>query len=111
MEILSTPSESEKTYAIIMNVSLLFFFIVPIVLWIIRHDDSKFIDAYGKIITNWIISSVIYTIIGGILCLVLIGFAMLWALGICSVIFAIIGAVKASKGEVWKYPFSFEVFR
>ncbi len=35
---------------------------------------------------------------------VVIGFFLLLAIGVVAIVFPIIGAMKASNGEVWKYP-------
>jgi uncharacterized Tic20 family protein len=41
-----------------------------------------------------------------VLCFVLIGFPLLFAVLILSIVFPIIGAVKAANGELWPYPLS-----
>ena len=48
----------------------------------------------------------IYDIIAGILCLVLIGIPILIALWILNTIFVIIASVKTSQGEFYRYPFT-----
>ena len=80
--------------------------VLPIVMWATNKDKSEIVDEHGKNILNWIISSVIYGIIGGILVLAVIGIFALIALGICSIVFTIIGAVKANNGEIYAYPLS-----
>ena len=76
---------------------------MPIVLWLVKKEEP-FIDQNGRIVANWLISSVIYSIIGLILAAVLVGFFILFALVICHVVFAIIGAMKAKEGVLWHYP-------
>lgn len=105
--------ESERQYAMFMHISQfagsiipLLGLVLPIVLWLNKKDKSAFIDANGKIVLNWIISFTIYAIAGAILCLLLVGFIWLIALAICNLIFIIIGAIKASNGELWPYPLS-----
>ncbi|MCF8297874.1 MAG: DUF4870 domain-containing protein [Saprospiraceae bacterium] len=78
--------------------------VMPIVMWATNKDQSDVVDAHGKNILNWIISSVIYAIIGGITFFFVVGIFILIALGICSLIFTIIGAVKANNGEIYTYP-------
>lgn len=80
--------------------------VMPIVMWTTNKDKSALVDEHGKNILNWMISSFIYGIVGGILVLVYIGILILIALGICWLIFTIIGAVKANQGQVYKYPLS-----
>ncbi|WP_126792096.1 DUF4870 domain-containing protein [Aliidiomarina haloalkalitolerans] len=84
--------------------------IVPIVLWLVKKEEP-FIDQNGRIVANWLISSVIYSIVGLILAAVLVGFFILLALVICHVVFAIIGAMKAKEGVLWHYPLSIKFFK
>jgi len=85
--------------------------IVPIVLWQVRKDDSEIIDKHGRIVLNWIITEFILGIVFVLLCFVLIGIPLLLALMVVGIIFPIVGAVKASRGEVWPYPFSIGFFK
>lgn len=78
--------------------------ILPIVLWQIKKDEMPDIDAHGKNVANWIISLLIYLFVSGLLCFVFIGFLLLPVLVILSILFPILGGLKANNGEVWKYP-------
>jgi len=42
--------------------------------------------------------------------LILVGFILIWVLGLLALIFPIIGAIKANDGEVWPYPLSIRFF-
>jgi len=85
-------------------------FIAPIVIWQLKKDQLPWVDEHGKIVTNWILSSLIWWIVSGILCLVAIGIPLLAAMGIVSVIFPLIGGIKANNGETWTYPLSIRFF-
>ena len=85
--------------------------LVPLVLWLMKKDESDVIDAHGKIVMNWVLSAVIYSIVSGLLCIILVGIFMLAVLGILCLVFPIIGAVKASSGEYWPYPLSIQFFK
>ncbi|PQJ32264.1 hypothetical protein BST92_10150 [Nonlabens arenilitoris] len=78
--------------------------VLPIVMWLTNKDQSHVVDQHGKHIVNWMISSFIYVIIGLILTCVIIGIPLLVGLGILSIVFPIIGAVKAAEGSFYKYP-------
>lgn len=80
--------------------------ILQIVMWTTNKHASPVIDAHGKVVMNWFLSYFIYAIVSIVLCFVIIGFPMLLALLICDVVFAIMGAVKANNGVLWKYPMS-----
>ena len=49
-------------------------FTLPIILWQTQKDKMPGIDAHGKMIVNWTISSTIYALASVILMFVLIGF-------------------------------------
>ncbi len=78
--------------------------VVPIVLWQLKKNESPQIDQHGRMIASAMVAFVLYGIVAGILCLVLVGFVLLFAVGICSVVFPIIGGLKANDGEYWPYP-------
>lgn len=86
-------------------------FVVPIVLWQIKKDESDIIDKHGKIVANWILTELIYGIVFGLLCIILIGIPLIITLAILGIIFPIIGGLKANAGEVWRYPMSITFFR
>ena len=76
----------------------------PLIVWLIKRDLSPEIDANGKESLNFQISMLIYDIIAGILCLVLIGIPILIALWIMNTVLVIIASVKTSNGEFYRYP-------
>jgi hypothetical protein len=108
----------EKSYIVFMHASVLagvIFpfagFILPLVMWMSNKDKSERVDAHGKVVMNWVLSSVVYGLIFGILCLILIGIPLLIALSVCTFIFSIMGAVKASEGQLWPYPLSIQFIK
>lgn len=80
--------------------------LAPIVIWQIKKDELPGIDAHGKMVVNWIISLALYFVISFLLVLLVIGVPLLLALSLVSVVFPIIGGIKANNGELWKYPLS-----
>jgi uncharacterized protein len=76
----------------------------PLIVWLIKRADSPEIDAHGKEALNFQISMLIYNLVAGVLCLVLIGFVLLAILHILNVVFVIIAALKAGEGEMYRYP-------
>lgn len=107
----------EKSFLMLMHLSQLAGFVfpgaglaLPIIMWATTKDQSDTIDQHGKIIMNWIISAIIYTIICVILIFVVVGAFALIALAIIGVVFAIIGAIKANEGKQWVYPLSIQFF-
>jgi uncharacterized Tic20 family protein len=86
-------------------------FIAPIVIWQLKKNDIPNIDAHGKIVANWLLSAFIYGIIAGLLVIVVVGIFLLPILAIVSLIYAIVGGIKANQGEIWKYPGSIPFFK
>src|ERR687896_799588 len=69
----------------------------PLIVWLVKRADSPEIDQHGKEALNFQISMLIYSIVAGILCLILIGFALLAVLHVLNVVFVIIAAMRASE--------------
>ncbi|MEN3370697.1 MAG: uncharacterized protein V7609_2840 [Verrucomicrobiota bacterium] len=78
----------------------------PLIVWLAKRGDAPEIDAHGKEALNFQISMLIYSIVAGILCLILIGFALLAILHVLNVVFVIIAAIRASEGQLYRYPFT-----
>jgi uncharacterized protein len=78
----------------------------PLIVWLVKRSESSEIDAHGKEALNFQISMLIYNVIAGILCLVLIGFVLLAILHILNVVFVIIAALRAGEGQFYRYPFT-----
>ncbi|MBH5320501.1 DUF4870 domain-containing protein [Paenibacillus sp. GSMTC-2017] len=83
----------------------------PLVIWLIKRDQSAYIDAQGKESMNFQLSILIYTIISTILAIILIGFFLLIAVGIFWLVMVIIAAVKANDGIVYRYPLTIRFFK
>lgn len=80
-------------------------------MWLVKRHESPGIDAHGKESLNFQISWAIYGAILGALAaalwIVLIGFlflAVLFIEFVAMIILTIIGAVKASNGQLYRYP-------
>src|SRR5436190_93840 len=68
--------------------------IVPIVIWQTQKEKMPALDAHGKMVVNWMISSTIYMVVSIILILALVGILTTIALAIIGIVFPIIGAIK-----------------
>ncbi|MBU3023480.1 DUF4870 domain-containing protein [Aestuariibacter sp. A3R04] len=108
----------EKTFLMLMHLSQLAGFLVPgaglvlpIVMWATNREQSERIDAHGKVILNWLISVIIYAVICFILTFIVIGALLFVALGITSLVFIIMAALKANEGVLWPYPLSFKFIK
>jgi len=99
-------SEKERMFAAAIYVISFFTVLIgPIIIWLIKKDDSEYIDYHGKQYLNFLISFFIYNMISIVLVLVLVGILLLFILNIIAFILIIIAAVKAYDGERYKIPF------
>ena len=85
--------------------------IVPIVIWQTQKDKIQGLDAHGKMVVNWMISSTIYAIVSIVLMFFLIGFLTIFVVGIMGIVFPIIGGIKANNGELWEYPLTIKFLK
>lgn len=102
-------------FCMLMHLSQLCTFIIPLIMWFVFKDQNTNINTQGKNIINWMISLFLYAIIGSILIVsILYAFIMIplfISLAIASIVFTINGAIKASKGEEYKYPLTIEFIK
>ncbi len=83
----------------------------PLVLWLVKKDESAVIDTEGKKSLNFQISVTIYAIVSVLLMFVVIGAFLLPLVGIFSLVMIIINSVKANNGEETKYPLSLTLIK
>lgn len=102
----SEITQDSKTMAMLCHLLGLFTnFIGPLILWLIKKDEDKFVDSQGKEALNFqitiAIAGVAATILMPVFCIgILIGIAA----AICNVVFCILACVAANKGEDYRYP-------
>ncbi len=78
------------------------FIILPLVLMFAAADE--FVRANAREALNFHITLFIYFLVSGLLCLILIGFVLVTALVIFMFVASIIATVKASQGQLYRYP-------
>ena len=80
--------------------------LVPLVIWLVKRNESAFIDEHGREALNFQVSVTLYGIVAGVLAFVLVGFVLLAALVVFQFVFMVIASVRASQGEPYRYPFT-----
>ena len=76
----------------------------PLIIWLIKREDSPFIDAHRKEALNWQISATIYFVVSLVLVFVIIGFVLLLILLVLETITIIIAAIRVNSGQTYRYP-------
>lgn len=83
----------------------------PLLVWLMKRDESPAIDAHGKESLNfhlsWTLWVLLYCIASFVMTFFIVGIFMWFALPLiwaAMVILVVIGSVKASNGELFRYP-------
>ena len=96
----------EKTMGMLAHILGIFTFLGPLIIWLIKKDESQFVDYHGKEALNFQITMFIAYIASFFLLFILIGFLLLPILLILNILFPILAGIAANKGEYYKYPVS-----
>lgn len=108
----AAPSKDETNMATLIYILCIFTgFIGPLIVWLLKKENSSFVDDQGKEVLNWCITVVLAYIACVILMFVIIGIFLMPIVGLCHLIFTIIGAVKANKGIAYRYPFALRLLK
>ena len=122
-----TPEDRQMAMFIYLSGLLLGFvvgplaFIGPLVLWLMKRDESKFVDHHGKEVLNFTITMAIAGLalgfVGAPVVLLTFGIGLLivlplaMGLGIYNLVLTIMGAVKANNGEWYEFPISIRLIK
>jgi hypothetical protein len=106
-------NSSDKALIILSHLSAIIGvgLILPFIVWLVKKNESDLVSAHAVEALNFHLSLLIYVICAIPLCAVLIGIPVLIALGIGSVVLAIIAAVKASDGGFYRYPLTIRMVK
>lgn len=102
----SSVTQDEKTLGIVMHVLCLVGFPIlgPLIVWLVKKDQSSYIDLQGRELLNFQLSFLVYGFLSFLLCFILIGIPLLIAVGVATVVLTIIGIVNASEGRIYRFP-------
>ncbi|MFH0937654.1 MAG: DUF4870 domain-containing protein [Candidatus Daviesbacteria bacterium] len=85
--------------------------LAPLIIWLLKRNESSLVDEEGKKSLNFQVSITIYSVIAGILTVILIGIPLLIALVIYDVVTVIIASIKTNNGEKYNYKFSLHLIK
>lgn len=106
-----TPGE-ERGWSVGAHLGGVFLsFLVPLILWLVFRERSRFLDHHGKEALNFQITLVIAYAVGFITAVFVIGFFILLAAWVCAIVFSIMAAIAANRGEYYRYPLSIRLVK
>lgn len=86
-------------------------FIGPLIIWLIKKDQSYIVGESAKEALNFNITFTIYSIIAYFTVFLLIGFILVPIVYVVWIVFIIIGSVKAYQGQHYRYPLTFRFIK
>jgi len=91
--------------------TIIFGFVPALIVWLIGKDRSAFVNTEAKEALNFaILITILYTV-GWMLTVILIGFLVLLAAFIMTLVFCIQGAIAANKGQSYRYPLNLRLVK
>jgi uncharacterized Tic20 family protein len=102
-------AEQEDTGIAILSHVLAFFagFIAPLIIYLMA-DEGSFAKENARNSLNWQITFLILALVSWMLVFVLIGLVLVPIVFLLDLIFIVIASVKASNGEAWEYPLTYD---
>src|SRR5437762_10943306 len=102
----ASPGGNDKIWSILCHLSTFIGvgFILPLVVYLAMKGESEYVRANAREALNFHLSLLIYCICCIPLVFVLIGIPLLLLIALASFILAIVAAVKASDGGIYRYP-------
>ncbi len=100
-------TETDRNYSVAIHLAPLAAFVfaplilASLVLWLVRKDESPFVDDHGRETVNALISFVIYHFIAIVSVIGIVALPVLYVVGVVNLIR---GAVAAGRGEFFRYP-------
>lgn len=86
-------------------------FIGPLILWLIKKEQSPFINDQGKEVLNFQITTILAMIVSIILIFVVIGIFLYFGVIIAYLVLMIIGLLKAKEGIAYRFPFALRLLK
>ena len=108
----SLAEKDEKLFAALAHfLAIISSFVGPLVIWMIKKDESPFVDDHGKEALNFQITLIIGYVISAMLTLLCIGYFMMMGLFVVNIIFCILAGIAANDGKAYRYPFALRLIK
>jgi uncharacterized Tic20 family protein len=112
-------SKEEQNWAMVCHLSALAGFVMPfgnlfgpLIVWLIKRAEMPMVDRHGKEALNFQITVSIAMLVCVVLMFVLIGFVLIFLVGLAALVMTIMAAVKVSNGEFdYKYPLAIRLLK
>ncbi len=104
------PSSDERNWALAAHLGSLLAawfalgLIAPLAVLLFKGNESAYVRAHATESLNFQINALVYSVVFFLLVFVLVGFVLLPLYALFYLVCVIIGSIRASNGERWRYP-------
>lgn len=106
-------SDDDRTWGMLAHLSALvamalggMTFLGPLIVWLVKKDQSAFVADQGKEALNFQLSVLLVTIVCAA---TIIGIPLVLVVFVGSIIYSIIAGMEANKGVAYRYPYTFRL--
>lgn len=114
----AVPSQDDRTWGMLAHLSGLIAsllggmsFLGPLIVWVIKKDQSPFVGDQAKEALNFQIAMTIAILISAVSMFACVGFVLLPLVLIASIVYSIIAAMEANKGVYYRYPYTIRLIK
>ncbi len=104
------PQES-RNFALLIWVGTVFLGFIPGLIVFLMKKEDEYIADQAKEALNWSITVVIGYVASLLLTIILIGPLLMFAIGVCNLVFGVLGAIACSKGEQFRVPWALRLLK
>jgi hypothetical protein len=99
------PTGDDRNIAVLTHIlGFLTGWLAPLIIWLLKKDSSPYITDHSKEALNFQITMFIAWIVAGVLTFAVIGCVLMPILLVVDLVFCILAAMAASRGEFYRYP-------
>jgi len=104
-QLVGPESSDAKTMAMLCHLLAIFTgWIGPLVIWLIKKDESPFINQQGKEALNFELTLMIGVVAGVATICIAVGGIILLAVSVVNIVFGILSTIEVNKGRPYRYP-------
>lgn len=114
------PSSEQRQWAMFAHLSALLGVLIPIpggnmlgplIIWLVQKEKMPFVDDQAKEALNFQITVFGAVLISMLAMLILVGFLLIFVVGLGALVFTIIAAIKANEGVAYRYPLTIRLIK
>lgn len=105
-------TDTDKLFALLAHLGGIFFGFIPaLVIYLVKKDSPGWVLDNAREALNWQLTVLIGCAVAFVLTFILIGILLFWLIFIANLVLIIVATIKASNGEVYRYPFALRLLK